>query len=404
MAQTFSPTVVIILGDFNTGNIFLDRDDYARSTTTSFDIKLKDALDTMDLVQIIDTPTIITDDTANLRDLIITDNKQIIANSGLLSPFSNIDHIPVTITLNIDTVKPSIQTKYVWDYQRLDADKLTQTLIHVDWDQVIDGDVYTATERFTSILLDAATDAIPKKTLRIRKNDKPWITSELRRNIRKRDRLFRQAQRRQRDEDDTQDDEDAQLWDKWKRQRNLVTGLNKRLRNDYIQATAMTLLEYQHDPYKYHQTLKSLVGRKQHNDIPTLETMNGDLVTDEKDKANILNEHFASQSKLDTHSLELPGNRANNRNIPMLQQITVSREQVLNSLNSLNIHKSTGPDQISTKLLKLTALLIYEPLTKLFNKSLALGIFPNSWKNATVTKTVFTKTQDPHQTFINTAL
>ena len=38
-AQTFSPTAFIILGDFNTGNILLDRDIYARSATTSFDLK-----------------------------------------------------------------------------------------------------------------------------------------------------------------------------------------------------------------------------------------------------------------------------------------------------------------------------------------------------------------------------
>ena len=59
--------------------------------------------------------------------------------------------------------------------------------------------------------------------------------------------------------------------------------------------------------------------------------------------------------------------------------------QVLKALNSLDIHKSTGPDKIPTKLLKLTALLIYEPLTLLFNKSLQLGKFPKIWKEAVVT-------------------
>ena len=44
-----------------------------------------------------------------------------------------------------------------------------------------------------------------------------------------------------------------------------------------------------------------------------------------------------------------------------------------------------GPDQIPTKLLKLTALLIHAPLTKLFNKSLAAGIFLDCCKKAYIT-------------------
>ena len=50
----------------------------------------------------------------------------------------------------------------------------------------------------------------------------------------------------------------------------------------------------------------------------------------------------------------------------------------------MDANKSTGPDKIPTKLLKLCAVLIYEPLTKLFNKSLSSGCFPTIWKQANV--------------------
>ena len=53
-------------------------------------------------------------------------------------------------------------------------------------------------------------------------------------------------------------------------------------------------------------------------------------------------------------------------------------------LNSLDPNKSCGSDEIPPKILKLVALLIYEPLTKLYNSCLNEGIYPAIWKIANV--------------------
>ena len=381
-AQTFSPTAIIILGDFNAGNIFLDSDLYRHKTVTAFDLKLKDAMDGLNLTQLIDTPTRITDTTANLLDLIAVDKDNLITDSGLLPSFSNIDHFPVTVTLDISTSRRQIQHKEIWDFTNLDADNLTNTLLTTDWDEVLDGDIDLATQKFTTVLSTAATNSIPKKILRFRQNNKPWITSELRRNIRKRDRLFRRAQRGQKDRTDT-DKTNADIWNKWKKQRNLVTTLNRKLRQEHIESKAKELADNKRGPYKYNKILKTLLGRHHHSNIPTIETEEGDLVTDEERKSNIFNTYFVSQTNLDTSSLVLPA--ANDNDTLDLRQIQVTEQQVLKALNSLDAHKSTGPDEIPAKLLKLTAILIYEPLTKLFNKSLKHGQFPEIRKKAVVT-------------------
>ena len=70
--------------------------------------------------------------------------------------------------------------------------------------------------------------------------------------------------------------------------------------------------------------------------------------------------------------------------VPTLSDIDISPGEVLNALNNMDANKSCGSDKLPTKILKLTALLIYEPLTQLFNKSLASGKYPTSWKNAKV--------------------
>ena len=99
----------------------------------------------------------------------------------------------------------------------------------------------------------------------------------------------------------------------------------------------------------------------------------------------MFNEYFVSQTNLDTDTLVLPLGETHDRHISELRHVQVTEQQVLKALNSLDSHKSTGPDNVPTKLLKLTAILIYEPLIKLFNKSLQSGTFPKTWKEASVT-------------------
>ena len=68
-AQTYSPTAVISLGDFNSGNIYLEEHENQHSGITPFDQRLKDTAQILDLTQVIDQPTRVTHNTANLRDL-----------------------------------------------------------------------------------------------------------------------------------------------------------------------------------------------------------------------------------------------------------------------------------------------------------------------------------------------
>ena len=44
-------------------------------------------------------------------------------------------------------------------------------------------------EEFTQLCLDIAKQCIPTKTITVRDYDKPWINSEIRKEIRLRDRL-----------------------------------------------------------------------------------------------------------------------------------------------------------------------------------------------------------------------
>ena len=64
---------------------------------------------------------------------------------------------------------------------------------------------------------------------------------------------------------------------------------------------------------------------------------------------------------------------------------TISVSLVKSHLLSLNITKSTGPDNLSARFLRTIADQIVVPLTDLFNSSLRIGEVPSEWKRSHIT-------------------
>jgi hypothetical protein len=58
--------------------------------------------------------------------------------------------------------------------------------------------------------------------------------------------------------------------------------------------------------------------------------------------------------------------------------------EVLNLLSNVDISKACGSDNISNRIIKLCAIGIHKPFTRLLNTSYRLGQYPNAWKFATV--------------------
>ena len=292
---------------------------------------------------------------------------------GVASPFSQIDHFPVYVTVKITKPITKSTTKTVRDYHLLDADMLTNELLQTDWDNIINQNTDQATVDFTNAILSAADKAIPTRIIRTRPNSKPWYNNELKREARKRDRLFRKALKLQTDE----------CWARWRRQRNVATELNKRLKEAYRINQVQQLLSTKNNPHKYHNILRQMTGKSKAHALPPLIKPDGETTTDDNDKANLLCNYFANQSILETSDKQIPVLMPESP-VPILNTITITEREVLNLLNSLDVNKSCGPDNLPPKILKLVALLIVTPLTKLFNQSINQGHFPSIWKEAKV--------------------
>ena len=122
-------------------------------------------------------------------------------------------------------------------------------------------------------------------------------------------------------------------------------------------------------------------------------TDKGDTITDDTEKASILNAFFATVfTKEDTINIpSLPERPFQN----ILDNVVINQERVKKLLDKLKIDKSPGPDGIHNRVLYETREVILEPLTKLLITSLESGKLPDDWKTANVTPLKRVRNQNP---------
>ena len=100
------------------------------------------------------------------------------------------------------------------------------------------------------------------------------------------------------------------------------------------------------------------------------------------DKANCLNDYFASISTANDAETQLPPFTKLTDN--SLSQINCTELEIENIIEVLNPNKASGDDGISHKMLKSVSKTVSKPLCILLNRSFYEGIFPDIWKLANV--------------------
>ena len=116
--------------------------------------------------------------------------------------------------------------------------------------------------------------------------------------------------------------------------------------------------------------------------IPPLLVGNKFLVN-AKEKANEFIKYFSAQCTPMVNESVLPHfhYHTNER----LDHIPFSRDDILAQIRGLNINKSSGPDEISAKMLIICDEAIVLPLQLIYQNILNSGIYPDLWKQANVT-------------------
>ena len=213
---------------------------------------------------------------------------------------------------------------------------------------------------------------IPNRSVRINKNEPAWITSEIKRKIRKRRKLFRKAKQTNLPTD----------WDRFKTARNNVIDLIKAAKRKQIDNVTYKLL-HNRTSKSWWETIKKLIKPNcSKATIPPLHS-NNSVIFDKIDKAKCFNKYFTDQTKLDDSQVADP-TPPYYRLISTLESIQVNQTDVAQILKALPMGKAVGPDLLNNRILKEVAEYIAKPLSDIFNTSLRTGVFPETWKLANV--------------------
>ena len=216
------------------------------------------------------------------------------------------------------------------------------------------------------------------KTIVVHEDDKPWYDSEIRRNSRKRDRLKKKAIR----------SGNPNVWNKYKIFRNKVNN-QKRHAKELLYSNLDIIVSdfHNNDKRKFWKVIRQINFVKNNKSafcIPplcsTLSIGDNQWHFNDQDKANCLNDYFASISTFNDAETQLH---------PPLTKLTDNSLSYINctaleieNIEVVNPDKVSGDDGISHKMLKGVTKTVSKPLCILMKRSLHEGIFPDILKLA----------------------
>jgi len=355
---------VIITGDFNVNQL---------SNNTA---KIDNILIQFSLHQLITEPTYMTEHSSSLLDLLLVSNPHCVMYAEVGPPLLDQIryHMPTIGILNHPRKPQTSLKRKVYLYSRGDYESYRQQLSAVDWDALfVDDDIDNIVSNITREVIQSADANIPNRIITVRKDNPPWLTSNIKKCIRRKNRLHRRAKR----------SNIPGHWAQFRLARNKCNKLITNAKASYYSSISEKMNSEKSGSKNWWNLVKRLVGNSDNSrSIPPIE-FDGELVFNDITKSDLFNDFFCAQTQLDDTQHSPPD--IPNIQTDGLEQIVITENEVEDMLKILDTTKATGADMINPRFLKEASSILKYPLCKLFNLSLTSCCFPSEWKAANVT-------------------
>ena len=381
-AATLSEHETFILGDFNI--------DLIKGNKT-----WNNLYQNYDLTQLIDIPTRTRQSSETLIDHIYVNSLQNITE--VCAPLSGCsDHSPICLTWNkkgSKIPKPGHKVITYRSYTNFDENSFLQDLAKSPLSNVYQyTDPDKAFEFWYNVFVNVYDNHAPLLTKRVKHTIKPpWLTNDIKQETCLRDKLLKDVRHlKQKSQTDTQirtsqDKINEQLlitekFDEFRAQRNKITSMLRHAKKDYF---------------------RNLISNSTRNDskkiwkainILTKKTSNQPSILENNITPNDLNQHFANIANA-TIKTDLSKHNDLNELIKFCdsKHITAKADipfitvnEVYYYLTHLKQTNTRGLDNLNGKILKLSASIISDTLTYLYNLCIANSYYPKLLKQAKI--------------------
>ncbi len=255
----------------------------------------------------------------------------------------------------------------MWFYGKADFDAITAALDDTlpASESFASLDVNAAWEKFKVIFLNTMSTFIPNRMIHC-KRSLPWITKAIRKVMRLRDRARASAKQ----------SGASGLWSWFRVLRNRAVAAVRSAKRTFFMGLSKKISSLK----EFWKVYRSICRNVQ--PVPSVMTNGVSTACSPLDKAELLNGHFAScftpRSPIDLATLP-------SHDGEVLSSVSCSSMDVFSEIVSLRRNIASGPDGISSVMLRGSASSISDHLAAIFNKSLSAGVVPDDWKHSRVT-------------------
>ncbi|CAM5117140.1 unnamed protein product [Natator depressus] len=357
LAEATRSHALVLMGDFNFPDICWESNTVVHRQSRKFLESVGDNF----LVQVLDKPT----RGGAFLDLLLTNREELVGEAEVDGNLGGSDHEMVEFRILTQGRKVSSRIRTL-DFRKADFDSLRERMGRIPWETNMKGKgVQESWLYFKESLLRLQGQTIPMSRKNSKYGRRPaWLNGEILADLKHKKEAYK----------------------KWKvghMTREEYKNIARACRNEIRRAKSHLELQLARDVKSNKKGFFRYVGNKKKakESVGPLLNEGGNLVTEDVEKANVLNAFFASvftnKDSSQTAALGIATWGVDG-------QPSVEKEVVRDYLEKLDVHKSMGPDELHPRVLKELADVIAEPLAIIFENSWRTGEVPDDWKKANV--------------------